>query len=228
MAALLTRHGAADAPVEPKTAFVMACRKLDYAEVRRLAAAHPECLRDAEAILYAAHLDQRELVELLLDLGTDVDVEDSNGIRALGAATRSGALEVMKLLLERGADVDRPGKHYDGPLGAAAFFNQRAAAELLAPRSRDVHNLVFLEMKDRLRELFAAEPALVNRAHFRSGLTPLFTLPPNEPAALGVAGFLLEHGADPNFRDKSGDTPADAARRRGLEALAALLSRARR
>jgi len=224
MAELLTRRGAAEVPLAPKTAFLVACRKLDYAEVRRLAAAHPECLRDAEAILYAAHLNRYELVELLLDLGTDVDVEDSNGIRALGAATRSGALEVMRLLLDRGADVDRPGKHYDGPLGAAAFFGQRAAAELLAPRSRDVHNLVFLGMRDRLRELFAVEPALANLPHFRSGHTPLYMLPANEPQALEIARFLIEHGADPSVRDKDGDTAADAARKRGFESVAAFLS----
>src|SRR5262249_53483426 len=148
--------------------------------------------------------------------------------RALGAATRSGALEVIELLLERGADVDRPGKYYDGPLGAAAFFKQRAAAELLAPRSRDVHNLVSLGMKERLRELFAAEPALANVAHFRSGLTPLWTLPREEPAAVEMAGFLLEHGADPTLRGPSGDTPADAARKLGFESLAALLKAPRR
>ena len=227
IAGLLTRHGAAEAPVEPKTAFVIACRKLDYAELRQLAAAHPECLRDAESILDAAQSNRRELVELLLDLGMDVDVEDSNGHRALGAATRSGALEVIRLLLERGADVDRPGKYYDGPLGAAAFFKQRAAAELLAPRSRDVHNLVFLGMRDRLRELLAAEPELANLPHFREGFTPLFSLPADEAAALEMARFLIEHGADPTFRDKDGDTPADSARKRGFESVARLLQSSR-
>jgi hypothetical protein len=112
-------------------------------------------------------------------------------------------------------------------MGFAAHFGQRAVAELLAPHSRDVHNLVYLGMKDRLRELFAAEPALANLVHFRSGLTPLFTLPPAEPGALEMAEFLLEHGADPRFRAKNGDTPADAARKRGFEPLARLLGAAR-
>jgi ankyrin repeat protein len=224
MAELLTRNGAVEAPVAPKTAFLVACRNLDYAEVRRLAAAHPECLRDADAMIYAAHLNRRELIELLLDLGMDVDVADSFGVRGLGAAAGRGALDVMKLLLERGADVDRPTNHYGGPLGAAAYFNQRAAAELLAPRSRDVHNLVFLGFRDRLRELFAAERAFVNLPHFRYGFTPLFVLPADEPAALEMARFLIEHGADPSIRNKDGDTPADAARKRGFEQVAAFLS----
>ena len=90
-----------------------------------------------------------------------------------------------------------------------------------------MHNLVFLGMRDRLRELLAAEPALANLPHLREGFTPLFSLPADEAAALEMARFLLQHGADPRFRDKDGDTPADAARKRGFTSVAALLNAAR-
>jgi ankyrin repeat protein len=159
----------------------------------------------------------------LLDLGTDVDIADEGGMRALNHAAGAGAVDVVELLLERGADVDRPTKHYGGPLGFAAHFGRRAVADVLAPRSRDVHSLVFLGMKDRLRALFAAEPALANLVDGRSGLTPLFALPAEEPAALEMARFLLDHGADPRFRSPAGDTPADAARKGAFESVAALL-----
>lgn len=224
MAGLLTRNGAADVALEGKAAFQVACRKGDHAEARRLAALHPECLRDPTTLHQAARFGRSDLVEILLDLGMHVDVEDEGGMRALNVAAGSGAVAVVQLLIARGADIDRPTKHYGGPLGFAAHFGQRATAEVLAPHSRDVHNLVFLSMKDRLRELFAAQPALVNHVHFRSGLTPLFTLPAEESAALDMAHFLLEHGADSKFRGKEGDTPTDAARKRGFESLAALLS----
>jgi hypothetical protein len=226
--ALLKRYGAADARPDDKVVFGIACRNVDRAEIRRLAALHPEFLRDAEVMLTAARANQRDLVELLLDLGMDVDIADQGGTRGLNVAAGNGGVEVVKLLLERGADVDRPTQHYGGPLGFAAHFGQRAAADVLAPRSRDVHNLVFLAMKERLIELFTAEPALANLAHFRSGLTPLYTLPPEEPAAVEMARFLLDHGADPRFRSPTGDTPSDAARKRGFESLAALLSELRR
>jgi ankyrin repeat protein len=42
-----------------------------------------------------------------------------------------------------------------------------------------------------------------------------------------MAEFLVEHGADPRFRAKNGDTPVDAARKRGFESLARLLGAAR-
>jgi ankyrin repeat protein len=228
MVTLLARYGAADAPLDDKVAFGLACRDLDRGEIRRLAAAHPEYLRDPEFILGAARLGMRDLVELLLDLGTDVDIADEGGIRALNHAAGAGAVDAVELLLARGADVDRPTKHYGGPLGFAAHFGRREVAAVLAPRSRDVHNLVYLGMKQRLRELFAAEPALANLEHFRGGLTPLFTLPPDEAAALDMARFLVEHGADAHFRGKDGDTPADAARKRGFASVAELLSARRR
>jgi ankyrin repeat protein len=228
MAELLKRHGAADVPPPDEVAFGIACRNLDRAEIRRLAALHPEYLRDAEVMLTAAQANQRDLVELLLDLGMDVDIMDQGETRALNVAAGNGAIEVMQLLLERGADVDRPTKHYGGPLGFAAHFGQRAAIAVLVPRTRDVHNLTKLGVKERLRELFAAEPTLVNLVHFRLGSTPLFWLPEQEPDALEMARFLIDHGADARFRDRDGDTPADAARKRGFATVATLLSAPKR
>jgi ankyrin repeat protein len=175
-------------------------------------------------MLTAAREGRLDIVRLLLDLGMNADIVDEGEMRALNIAAGSGAVDIVKLLLEHGADIDRPTKQYGGPLGFAAHFGKRATAEVLAPLSRDVHNLVFLSMTARLRELFAAEPQLVNLAHPRSGATPLFALPAEESAALDMARFLLEHGADPRARSKEGATPVEAARKRGFAAVAELLS----
>ncbi len=89
-------------------------------------------------------------------------------------------------------------------------------AAFLAPLSRDVLNLVYLGMKERLAELFAAEPALANFASPTFGTTPLFVLPDDEEEALEMTEFLLAHGADPSLRNKEGVTAEEAARKRGL------------
>jgi ankyrin repeat protein len=228
MVELLEKHGASAMPLTGKVAFQVACRNVDRDEARRLVELHPAFLDDPELMLTAARERRLDIVTLLLDLGMAVDVADEGGMRALNVAAGSGAVDIVKLLLARGADVDRPTKHYGGPMGFAAHFGQRATAELLARHSRDVHNMVFLGMKDRLRELITAEPALANLEHFRSGSTPLFMLPDDDDAALEMAQFLLEQGADPAFRGKDGRTPAQAARQRGLVRAAALLSKAGR
>jgi hypothetical protein len=90
-----------------------------------------------------------------------------------------------------------------------------------------VHHLVYLCCKDRLLELFGADPKLVDSVHPQSGMTPLFALPNDEAAALDMARFLLEHGGDASIRNASGDTAADAARKRGFSDVSELLAKAK-
>lgn len=130
-------------------------------------------------------------------------------------------MEVVKRLVRHGA---RPTTQYDGPMGFASHFGRREAAGFLAPLSREVHNLTYLGFKDRLAELFAADPGLANARHFRFGWTPLFVLPADEDAAMETAAFLLDHGADPNIRDpKDSMTAEQGLRQHGLIELAKFL-----
>jgi ankyrin repeat protein len=223
VAALLERNGAPAGMPEGDTAFQVACFALDRPTAARLVAAHPEYLQDAAPLIQAALTGRADVAELLLDLGMPVDVADEGGVRALQRAIGADAREVVELLLAHGADVDRPSRHYGGGMGFAAHYKRRELAALLAPRSRDVHNLVNIGMGDRLQELFATEPALVNAIHPRGGITPLFALPDDEALALDMATLLLEHGADRKIRNRQGHTPAEAASRRGMVDVADLL-----
>lgn len=224
MAELLERHGAAIVPLEGQVAFQAACMRLDRDAARIIAGRHPECLRDASPMLIAAQRGRADIVALLLELGMDVDVGDATEQRGLHNAVGNGAIDVVKLLIAHGADIDRPTTRFDGALGFAAHFDQREIASLLAPLSRDVLNLTYLGMTDRLHELFAAEPALANAVDPRAGVTPLFCLPNDEDQAVEIAGFLLAHGADPSVRNKAGLTAEQAARNRGLTDAADLMS----
>ncbi|MEP7099380.1 MAG: ankyrin repeat domain-containing protein [Burkholderiales bacterium] len=174
-------------------------------------------------MLSAARNGRSDVVALLLELGVSVDVADATGLRALQAALPSGHLEIARLLLAHGAEVDRPTAQYDGAMGFAAHFGQREIAALMAPRNRDVHNLTRLGLKQRLAELFANEPVLVNSRHFRSGVTPLFMLPADEDDAADMAVFLLEHGADASIQNRDGLTPEAAQRAQGLDEVAEFL-----
>lgn len=224
MASLLERHGAHAAPLSPHVAFQAACLALDHDAARALALQHPQYLRHADPMLIAARNGRADVVALLLGLGMPVDVADSTGLRGLHNAAASGALEVARLLIAKGADIDRPTKHYGGPMGFASHFGQKAMLDYLAPLSRDVNNLVYSGMTQRLTQLFAEDPSLVNAAHFRLGNTPLFALPNDEDAAAAMTAFLLEQGADPAIRNNAGLTPEQSARQRGLIDAADLMS----
>jgi hypothetical protein len=228
MASLLERFGADAVPLEGDAAFVAACFQLDREAAEALVRRDPDCLRNAEPMRLAARRGRVDVVALLLQLGMNADVTDASEIRGLQDAIAGGSIEVVRLLVARGADIDRMSKHYGGGLGFAAHFQRRTIAEFLAPLSRDVHNLTSLGMKERLRELFAADPAAVNMRHPRSGSTPLFVLPEDEDEALETAAFLLDHGADPGIANNAGLTAIETVRTRGLLDAAELLESAKR
>ena len=223
MAGLLVRHGAAAPPLRGDVAFQAACMRLDREAARDIAQAHPEVLADAKPMIVACRSGRMAVVKLLLELGMPVDVADPDGWRGLHAAITGDSLAIVQLLVDHGADIDRPTKRFGGGLGFAGHFGRREIAALLAPSSRDVHNLAYLGMKDRLAELFCGEPGLVNVRHARHLFTPLFVLPPDEHDAIDMAAFLLAWGADPKMTNADGETAEQSCQRRGLFELADFL-----
>jgi ankyrin repeat protein len=94
---------------------------------------------------------------------------------------------------------------------------------LLAPHSRNFRALCFAGAIERVREMLVEDPSRAN-SEDRPGEPPLFCMPDDEERALELAELLLSCGADPTRRNPLGQTPAQAARRRGLEDVADLLS----
>ena len=179
-------------------------------------------------MLIATRQGRTDVVALRLELGMDVDIADETKQRGLHNAVAGNSLDVVKLLVAHGADIDRPTTRFGGAMGFAAHFERRDIAAFLAPLSRDVFNLTYLGMAERLHELFAEDPQLVNATAQRAGITPLFCLPDDEHAAVAITTLLLAHGADPNIASKDGLTAEQDARRRGLIDAADLISGASR
>ncbi|WP_338829765.1 ankyrin repeat domain-containing protein [Bradyrhizobium sp. 27S5] len=225
MAKLLERFGAETTTLEGPSAFRAACMSLDRDAAHAIAANQPGYLHDPEPMLTAARAGRADVVTLLLELGVDVDVADAIEQRGLQVAVAGGSLEVVKLLVAHGADIDRPTTTVGGgAMGYSAHFDRREIAAFLAPLSHDVHNLTYLGFIDRLAELFADDPGLMNARHARSGCTPLFLLPADEDAAMDMAAFLLDHGADPSIKGaEDGLTAEESLRRHGLIDLADFL-----
>src|SRR5262245_26936795 len=216
MADLLVRHGAEAPPLDGQAAFQAACMQLDRDAARRLAEQHPECLRNPAPMLTAARQGRADVVALLLELGMDVDIADETKQRGLHNAVAGGSIDVVKLLVAHGADIDRPTTRHGGAMGFAAHFERRDIAAFLSPLSRDVFNLTYLGMAQRLRELLAEDPQLANAMAPRAGITPLFCLPDDEEKSIDMTILLLEHGADLKILNKEGLTAEQDAGRGGI------------
>ena len=228
MAALLARHGASrSAPdLDEKEQFIDACFRLDREGARRLALAHPEFLQAPFAMFEAARRDRPDVLELLLELGVPLEVQDRTGKRALHEAAFNNALGAAAFLVERGADVDpRESMHNGTPIGWAAHGDRTAMIDLLSRYSRTIWTLCFRGYVDRVREILAEDPSRA-RLVDEEGITPLWWLPDDEAKAMQIVELLLAAGADPSLKSTDGRTAADWARRRGMRDVAERLSRA--
>jgi ankyrin repeat protein len=112
--------------------------------------------------------------------------------------------EMLDVLLEAGADINTKSRWWAGGFGLlhgaepdlASYAIERGAVV-------DVHAAARLGMMGKLRELIAADPALVH-ARGGDGQTPL-----HFAGTVEVAKFLLDHGADIDARDVDHEsTPA--------------------
>jgi ankyrin repeat protein len=219
---MLVRHGATAPELGEGERFHAALTRGDEVEARRLAAVHPDYPRHPHAMVAAIGAGRIGIVALLLDLGASPDAADEKNCRPLHVAADNNAVEIAKLLIERGAEIDPVEQRYHStPLGHANYHGHAEMMALLAPLSRDVRGLCFTGAVERLTELLAQDAGLASQPS--RGEAPLFALPEDDAEALAVVEMLLSSGADAAVRNSKGETPAEAARRRGLLEAAEML-----
>jgi ankyrin repeat protein len=226
IAELLLRYGATPVttPANEEDSYVAACFRLDRAGAEAYVARHPEYLNSPKALFAAARRDRADVVELLLDLGVPIEIEDEQRRRAMHEVSSNDAVHVAELLIARGAEVDpREAQWGATPLVFAIYGKRQRMIDLLGRHSRDLWNLTFTGKVDRLRELLAAGPTLAKSAH-PSGDTPLMRLPDDEARAAEIVELFLRYGADPARRNGDGKTAADLANERGMFDIAARLT----
>ena len=223
MAELLEAHGATPVTFDGADALQVLAARGDEAGARALVAARPEVVRSPKPLLSAAEHGNAPAVALLLALGADPMAADHEGITALHRAVQSGSAETVEHLLAAGADVDARERRWRGtPLSWAVVLGRPHLADRLAPLSHDARALASQARSDRLAEVLDARPEFISEVV--GGETLLFCLPDDEDDALAVAKLLLARGVDRKRRNDKGETAADAARKRGLDEAAYLLS----
>ncbi len=150
------------------------------------------------ALLWAAHWDEVEIVEVLLRAGADPDAADDHGVTPLMRASENAGVDVARALLGAGANPD-----------AAQDSGLTALMLAAGTGGRDV-----------VRALLA-HGADVNAVTHGSRVTALmWAVEAPHPA---VAHILLESSADVSVSSRKGFTPLLLAARNGDIELARLL-----
>ncbi|HCO95235.1 MAG TPA: hypothetical protein DIU00_15005 [Phycisphaerales bacterium] len=174
------------------------------------------------ALHYAARNGHKEIVEVLLEHGVDVNVGEKyyNGTAAEGAMGQNHK-EIVELLISKGADVSA--------LNFALYIKDEAQARSLIEGGADVnkqtpygttplHRAVGAGLK-KIVELLIDKGADVN-AKDNWSWTPLHS------AAYGrkeMVELMIAKGADVNAKDGAGRTPLHYAMQRGHREIAELL-----
>ncbi len=166
---------------------------------------------------------------------------DAVTLRLIHLAIAEDRTEVVRLLIERGVDLNVRNADGRLPLHDCFELGRDALAQVLLAggAEADVCAAAAYGLHDRLREILLRDPAQAN--DLRTGISPLGWSvygqqpesariliahgavldrapydveawgPPAHVANIDVTRVLLEHGADPNCRNRNGDTPMHAA-----------------
>jgi ankyrin repeat protein len=160
----LLRASGADSALDDVDLFLAACGGGDRDRVEAMRTADPTLVQRAIArrpgqMIAAAEHGNRDAVELLIELGFDVNALERTS--PLHEAAMRGNLDLINLLLDHGADAELRDKGYDAtPAGWAEHFRQREAKELLLARENIRTEVVEADLR-----YGPADPVRVNVVH---------------------------------------------------------------
>jgi uncharacterized protein len=179
-------------------------------------------------VLIAVYYGQGEIVELLLERNTNLDIWE---------AAATGRLKRINEFLDLDSSlVNRFSADGFTPLGLAAFFGHKQTLDLLITRGGDVNIASNNSMKVcplhsavahhnaaiafQMAKVLLEHGAMVNATQM-GGWTPL-----HEAAARGevdLVSLLLQYGANATLKNDDGTTALDLARKNGHDLVAEML-----
>ncbi|XP_038206658.1 L-asparaginase 1 [Zerene cesonia] len=179
-------------------------------------------------LLYAIEHDDARAVKKMLDMGADVNAQNSEGRTVLHEAIIKGNLSIIEYLLKNGANVHLKTRCGVSPLLTAIQHDNHAAIQLLLQCGAQlghtpVRELVSLAARSglapRLRTLRLAGVDLDTRDEL--GHTALHeAVLCNHP---DTVRYLLDNGANKDIRDVLGFTPLDCAEKLNSKVIISML-----
>jgi ankyrin repeat protein len=183
---------------------VAAIRARDATAVKSICKSHASLVlaEDAAgrtALDLAIDYNEPEIVQILVDAGSNMYHESDRLGMPLHAAASFGKLEIVKILLAAGCDI-----------------NRQPNSESTLADGTALHSAVRGRKVDVVRFLLEKNADVNARAKFLDGVTPLHLAAvndPEEPETIEIVRLLLENGADINAKCDDGDTPLVMAMR---------------
>jgi len=155
-----------------------------------------------------------DIVKLLLDRGAKPNIQDSLGRSPLWWAASAGDVNSVRLLLAHGANIEAKDYNGDTPLIEAAYLGHNMVVRILLENGANIEAnhgkaliLASQNAQTPLVRFLLAHGADIEAG--TGGYTALMAAAERGNAL--TVKCLLEHGANANIKDDSGDTPLDLA-----------------
>ncbi len=174
-----------------------------------------------QALVFACMGGHRDVAELLMAQGVDVNGGPRCGIPAIHEASYQGQLEMVQLLLEHGADPTiRDEKWESTAIGWADGGKQPDVIELLFQQDRvDILDAVELKRYAIVAKLLKDEPSRANAPNGKGGALRFAAF----HGDLRLAELLIDAGADVSLKNENGHSALDYAKKAGHIAMVELL-----
>ncbi|RDK36595.1 ankyrin [Aspergillus phoenicis ATCC 13157] len=185
----------------------------------KLPANNQNTTTDSHPISTAATYGCVNIIDVLLDLGTDIEYPAGvHGDTPLMIAVREGHLPVVRRLLERGANPTLPNKLDHSPLEVAIIAGSLAVTERLISHVKDLPHTAEVDSLGRalcaaarsrqvdIVKMLLCNGAPVNYIHHQQLETALINA--TRTGDNEITRLLLDHGADPMIGFETWDSPA--------------------
>ncbi|CAH0756553.1 unnamed protein product [Diatraea saccharalis] len=182
-------------------------------------------------LLYAIERHDELSVKKMLDMGADVNAQNSEGKTPLHEAILSGNKSIVEYMLKNGANVHLKTKCGEPPLLTAVHQDDPSMIELLIKCGAHISTVEAKSIAEMLS--LSARTGAVNKLHHLKlagadlntcdelKQTPLHkAVLSNHPETVR---YLVEHMADRNFTDILGCTPLDYAKKLNYHNIAEIL-----